>query len=218
MFEQMLSAQLHRHVRSTPNVDPRVADAMMCVGRHRFLSLGQRLQAYRDTSLPIGFGQTISQPSFIAEVISAAAIQPTDRVLEVGTGSGFAAAVLSLLARDVTRVERIPELASAARRRLARLGFDGIDVITGDAWLADEVVGTFDAILIMAGAPRVPESAFPRLAPGGRLLVPVGSRSPNGGIAGRLVRITLRGGEPQIEALRACTWVPLIGKEGWPET
>jgi len=213
----LLSHRLDRQVRSTPGVDARVADAMMAAGRHRFVGW-HLLDAFRNGSPCLGFGQYLGQPTFVAELLTAARIAPSDRILDVGTGSGFTAAVASRLGREVLSVERIPELAARARENLARAGIANVTVVLGDAWHSDAVTGVFDVILINAGAPRLPETAFASLAAGGRLIVPVGDRTSEGAVVGRLLRVTLSDGAPVIEDLRHCAFVPLIGAEGWPES
>jgi protein-L-isoaspartate(D-aspartate) O-methyltransferase len=169
-------------------------------------------RAYEDRSLPTGEGTSISQPTYIAKVISLARIQPSDRVLEVGTGSGFTAAVLGRLAREVVTVERIPRLAEGARRRLA--GAHNIRVITGDGCHAAE--GSFDAILVMAGAPSIPQAYTDRLREGGRLIIPVGDSYPTA-IVGSIMRVTRHGELLSREKLIPGDWNALTGRDGWSD-
>jgi protein-L-isoaspartate(D-aspartate) O-methyltransferase len=181
------------------------------VPRHRFVRLGLALRAYGDASLPIGPAQSISQPTFIARCISLADVQPRDRVLEIGTGSGYTAAVLARLAREVVTVERVPELAAAAAPRLAALPH--VKIVVGDGWRA--VDGAFDAIVVMCGAPSIPTALTDRLADGGRLVVPVGERTPKA-IECRVVRITRRGEHLDEEtAIASSQWNALVGRDGW---
>lgn len=217
MFEQLLAAGFDRALRDRDDVDDRVADAMRAVPRHAFVPPAARGRAYADEPISIGHGQTTSQPSLVAKIATAARVQPTDRVLEVGAGSGFAAAILGHLAADVVAVERIPQLVAFARENLARANIDRVRVVEGDAWFSPDVEGVFDVVVISAGAPRVPPSAIERLAAGGRLIVPVGTRRENGSVHGRLLRVERRGGEVVQDDLGACAWVPLVGVAGFNE-
>lgn len=192
--------------------DARVIEAMAVVPRERFVPDAYAGAAYDDRALPIEGGQTISQPLMVALMLDALQLHPTDRALEVGTGSGYAAVVMSMLARQVTTVERVPELAAAARDRLASLGYGNVAVRrAGDAlgWPDDAPYG---AILVSAGAPHVPRKLLEQLAPGGRLVLPVGDRS-----AQRLVRATRTEHGVTLERLGACAFVPLIGDGAWDD-
>jgi protein-L-isoaspartate(D-aspartate) O-methyltransferase len=194
--------------------DLRVLAAMGKVPREAFLPDAMREFAYEDTPLPIEEGQTISQPYIVARMADAAHIAPGDRVLEVGAGSGYAAAVLSELAARVFTIERHPALADLARARLKQLGYRNVEVRTGDGTLGWPEQAPFDAIIATAGGPRVPDSLRGQLAVGGRLVMPVGpTRS-----AQMLVRLTRTG--PEIwhrEEIEDVRFVPLIGEEGWTE-
>ncbi len=154
--------------------DPRVLSAMRRVPRERFVSEGLRDLAYDDSPLTIEAGQTISQPYIVALMAEAAMIEPSDRVLEVGTGSGYAAAVLAELAREVYSIERHESLASTAAARLADLGYSRIVVRHGDGTLGWPEHAPFDAILVAAGGPDVPEALVEQLTIGGRLVIPIG--------------------------------------------
>jgi protein-L-isoaspartate(D-aspartate) O-methyltransferase len=200
--------------------DARVLRAFARVPREAFVPVELTDRAYADAPLPIGYGQTISQPYVVALTVEALAPQRGDRVLEVGTGSGYAAAILAHLAREVVTIERIPALAAAAAARLARLGYRGVRVETGDGSLGaraapgpDRDAPQFDAICVAAAAPVPPPALLAQLAPGGRLVLPHGDEHEQ-----RLTRIT-RGaaGEHVAEDLGAVRFVPLIGAEGWPE-
>lgn len=192
--------------------DPRVLQAMREVPREAFVEPGWEEAAYADRPLPIGEGQTISQPYIVAAMLEAARIGPRDRVLEVGAGSGYAAALAGRLAASVIAVERLGPLAESARRRLQRLGCANVELRQGDGSLGVPEAAPFDAILVAASGPEVPDALRRQLAPGGRLVLPVGERhGPQ-----RLLRIT-REAEDRFaeEVLEAVAFVPLIGKGGW---
>jgi len=194
--------------------DKRVLDAMRQVPREAFVAAGMAEFAYEDSPLPIASGQTISQPYIVALMIEAAQIKPGDRVLDVGTGSGYAAAVLSRLASKIFSVERHRDLAESARRTLEQLGCTNVEVRHGDGTLGWTDAAPFDAILVAAGGPEVPEALRRQLKIGGRLVIPIGEF---GGIQ-ELVRV-VRGGKDQFheEDLGTVTFVPLIGAGGWSE-
>jgi protein-L-isoaspartate(D-aspartate) O-methyltransferase len=164
--------------------DRRVLSALRQVERHLFVPEAMRAEAYGDRPLPIGHGQTISQPYIVALMTELAAVRPGARVLEVGTGSGYQAAVLSLLAREVCTIEIVAPLAEEARERLARLGFANVTVRAGDGYQGWPERAPFDAILVTAAPPEIPEPLLRQLAPGGRLVAPVG---PEGGVQELLV-------------------------------
>ncbi|MCS6986982.1 MAG: protein-L-isoaspartate(D-aspartate) O-methyltransferase [Sphingomonadaceae bacterium] len=159
--------------------DPRVIEALRHVPRVEFVPPEWRHRAHADTALPIAHGQTISQPTIVAVMTHLIAPQPHMKVLEVGTGSGYQAAVLARLVRKVHSVEIEPELATEAAQRLERLGITNVEVRTGDGWAGWPEAAPFDAIVVTAAPPRVPEALVAQLAPGGRMVVPVG---PAGGI------------------------------------
>ena len=194
--------------------DPAVLAAMGSVPREDFVAREAVAFAYDDSPLPIAEGQTISQPYIVALMAEAAEVGPADRVLEVGTGSGYGAAVLSRIAAEVFTIERHRGLADAARRRLSDLGYDNVEVRVGDGSLGWPDRAPFDAIVVTAGAPsRVPRSLLDQLAPGGRLVIPTGAT-----LEGQeLVRIRRsgRGTELREESLGPVRFVPLIGAEGW---
>lgn len=206
--DEMVSRQIEsRGVRSR-----QLLDAMRKVPREQFLPEALREFAYDDTPLPIAAEQTISQPYIVAFMIEGLALSGGESVLEIGTGSGYAAAVLAEIAGKVFTIERIEELASAARSTLARLGYDNVEVIHGDGTLGLPAAAPFDAIVVAAGGPSVPESLKEQLRIGGRLVIPVGScRSVQ-----ELVRVTrLSKTEFQTEDLADVRFVPLIGEQGW---
>lgn len=190
--------------------DAGVLRAMREVPRHRFVASGFEKLAYKDTPLPIGEGQTISQPYIVARMIEAARLRPGDTVLEVGAGSGYAAAVMSLIARKVHAVERHAALAEEAGKRLAALGYANVEIVAGDGSRGLPEAAPFDAILVAAGGPEAPRSLKEQLAPGGRLVMPVGS-----GIQ-RLLTITrTEDGRYDEEDLGGVRFVPLVGEYGW---
>ena len=192
--------------------DAAVLGAMRSVPRERFLPPDLEEFAYQDAPLPIEQGQTISQPFIVALMTEALALRPGDRVLEIGTGSGYAAAVLARVAREVYTIERHAELAERACTRLAQLGYDNVVVRHGDGTLGWPEHAPYDAIVVAAGGPDVPKSLLEQLAPGGRLVIPVGE---DRGLQ-QLVRVT-RGADGSLarEELGDVRFVPLIGAQGW---
>lgn len=195
---------VERQIRRRGIGDPRILEAMETVPRHRFVPARLQSRAYDDGPLPIGDGQTISQPYIVARMAEMAEIHPDDRVLDVGTGSGYAAAVYSRLCRELVSIEIRPELAEAARRRLAELGYRNVTVITGGLEaVADEQ--PFDAILVAAAAPRIPEKLEKLLAEGGRLVIPVGST-----FSQRLWTVRRRDGKLERERHELVAFVPLV--------
>ena len=200
-----------RQLEARGITDARVLAAMREIPRHRFVSDEWADAAYEDRALPIGRGQTISQPYVVALMLEALALRPGDRALEVGAGSGYATALLARLAREVVAIERDPELARAARARLAELGFANVEVHAADGTLGWPERAPFDAILVSAGGPRVPPALEAQLAPDGRLVIPVGARS--GQPLLRLVRSP--SGELAREDLGEVAFVPLVGAAGF---
>ena len=190
--------------------DPRVVAAMGRVARERFVDPTMAAMAYEDRPLPIGSGQTISQPAIVAIMAQAAEITPGDKVLEVGTGSGYGAAVLAMLASRVTTIERHRELAEEATRRLDEEGFDRVTVVVGDGTLGVSEEAPFDVIVVTAAGPEVPNALVDQLADGGRLIMPVG-RGENQS----LVRLRKEDGSVTREDLGPVRFVPLIGSQGW---
>ena len=191
--------------------DERVLDAMRRVPRHRFVSPELESQAYDDRPLSIGEGQTISQPLIVAMMTLSLGVQPDDAVLEVGTGSGYQAAVLAQLARHVTTIERHGALAEAARTLLCELGISNVTVVVGDGTLGYSEAAPYDRVLVTAGAPAVPDALRDQLAPGGRLVIPVGPPSLQ-----HLTVIDRRGDAFDTRTGSPCVFVPLIGRDGWP--
>lgn len=205
--EAMVTHQLMRRgVR-----DERVLKAMREVPRHLFVPPPYRARAYDDMPLPIGYDQTISQPLMVGLMTEALQLHGDERVLEIGTGSGYQAAILARLARVVFTVERIPELADAARATLALLGITRVHVLVGDGTRGLPEHGPYDAIVVAAGAPKVPETLTAQLKVNGRLVIPTGDR-----VEQTLRRITRSHGDFHTEFLGGCKFVPLIGEQGWP--
>jgi len=190
--------------------DERVLAAMARVPRELFVPEALRDRAYDDAALPIGGGQTISQPFMVARIVEALSVGPSARVLDVGTGSGYQAAVLADLAAEVHTVERRPELARRAEEALSAAGADAVRVHVGDGSLGLPQHAPFDAIAVAAAAPEVPSSLYAQLVPGGRLAVPVGSRQ------GQELRVVVRSPEgPAVLRSVHCRFVPLVGAEGF---
>ena len=193
--------------------DGRVLEAIGNVPREHFIPEQLRRHAYEDRALPIARDQTISQPLMVAIMTQALKLAGDEKVLEIGTGSGYQAAVLSRLAREVLSIERLPDLTQAAARRLDELGCANVRVLQAGDELGLAVEAPFDAIIVTAGAPNVPRSLIEQLAQGGRLVVPVGNRKMQ-----QLVRATKSLSGISLEKLGECRFVPLIAaREGWPE-
>jgi protein-L-isoaspartate(D-aspartate) O-methyltransferase len=207
-------SMVRRHIAARGIRDPAVLEAMRTVPREAFLPPELAEFAYEDAPLPIAQGQTISQPYIVALMTAALELRPTDRVLEIGTGSGYAAAILGRVAREVHTIERHGELADAAATRLRELGFDNVHVVHGDGTLGCAEHAPYDAIVVTAGGPNVPEALLQQLAAGGRLVIPIGEDRT----LQRLVRVTRQAdGNLRHEELGDVRFVPLIGAQGWNE-
>jgi protein-L-isoaspartate(D-aspartate) O-methyltransferase len=193
--------------------DRRVLEAMRAVPRELFVPAAERSMAYDDSALPIEAGQTISQPYIVAMMTEALELRPTDRVLEIGAGSGYAAAVMAQLAAHVDAVERHKQLVETARERLAETGTENVTVHLANGSIGLPAEAPFDAISVAAGGPEVPEQLLEQLAPGGRLVMPVGSSRA----VQKLVRVrrTADGVGVERETLGEVRFVPLIGEQGW---
>lgn len=204
---------LTQQLRDRDLFDERILEAFREVDRQQFVTAELREFAYRDSPLPIGAGQTISQPFVVALTAHALQLRGDERVLEVGTGSGYAAAILSRLAREVYTTERLTVLASSARARLMSLGYSNVFVQRSDGTLGWSEHAPYDAIAVAAAGPNIPQTLISQLAPGGRLVMPIGAKDRQ-----QLVRVTLQeDGELSKESLGSVRFVPLLGAEGWPE-
>jgi protein-L-isoaspartate(D-aspartate) O-methyltransferase len=193
--------------------DERVLDALMAVRREAFVPHGLDARAYDNVPLPIGEGQTISQPLIVGIMLEALDVQPGDTVLDIGTGSGYQAALLSRLAGTVVSTERIASLAEGAREALAREGCTNVQVVTTPSTLGCAELGPYDAIVVAAAAPAVPATLLAQLKLGGRLVVPVGSP-----VEQRLARVVRTTAGTTVSWLGPCRFVPLIGADGWSES
>ncbi len=199
--ELMVESQL----RARGISDLRVLDAMLRVPRHEFVAPTSRSEAYEDHPLPIGDGQTISQPYVVALMLESLQLTPHDKVLEVGTGSGYVTALLAELAAPVFSIERHPALAAGARSILAALGYSNVHVITGDGTLGLPAAAPFDAILVSAAAPDLPSALLTQLREAGRMIIPVGSADSQ-----QLQFIRMVHGQPVISPRELVRFVPLI--------
>ena len=201
---------VERQLRGRDIHDERVLDAMAHVPRELFVPEHERRRAYRDAALPIGHGQTISQPYMVALIAEVLRVRPDELVLDVGTGSGYQAAVLAELGADVVTVERIPELAEQARANLEAAGYAQVEVRVGDGTLGVPERAPFDAIAVAAAAPAMPETLYEQLRPRGRLVVPVG------GPRAQRLEVVVRSPEgPAVVHSVPCRFVPLVGAEGF---
>jgi protein-L-isoaspartate(D-aspartate) O-methyltransferase len=204
---QMVATQLRRRGIA----DERVLAAMGELPREAFVGPEQRRRAYDDAALPIDAGQSISQPYMVARMTELLAVRPGDRVLEIGTGSGYQAAVLARLGARVVSYERYPELAAAARERLADLGLeDAVEIRVGDGSLGDPAGCRYSGIIVTAEAPRIPDELLEQLEEGGRLVIPVGPRDCQD-----LVLAIRHGNDWEQRSEGLCVFVPLVGAGGW---
>lgn len=211
-FDALRSEMIERQLRRRGITDERVLAAMAAVRREDFVPKGLRRRAYEDGPLPIGDAQTISQPYIVAAMTAALRLAGDERVLEIGAGCGYQAAVLSRLAKSVFTIEVRSELAASAAERLARLHYANVHVHCGDGTLGLAELAPFDAILVAAAAPEVPGPLRLQLAEGGRMILPVGDPDNQD-----LHLIERRGTSFQITVLEGCRFVPLVGYHGWKE-
>jgi protein-L-isoaspartate(D-aspartate) O-methyltransferase len=211
-FRAERARMVEQQLRARDIVDGRVLDAMDRVPRELFVPEGDRRRAYEDAALPIGGGQTISQPYMVARICEALALSGNERVLDVGTGSGYQAAVLAELAEEVHTIERLPELAEQARANLANAGYDRVHVHVGDGTLGLPEHAPFGGIAVAAAAPEFPQTLYEQLEPRGRLVVPVGTAR------GQRLEVIVRSPEgPAVTHSVPCRFVPLLGSEGFAE-
>ena len=206
-----LRRELVDHLRESGILDERVLAALSVVPREAFVPEALRDRSYEDRALPIGLDQTISQPFTVAYMCEALQLRGDETVLEIGTGSGYGACILSRLATWIYTIERLPDLAERARQRIRRLGFRNITVEVGDGSLGLPAAAPFDAIIATAGAEHCPAAYFGQLAEGGRIVIPVGP-SPR---RQSLLRYIKRHGELTSESLGDFAFVPLIGADAW---
>jgi protein-L-isoaspartate(D-aspartate) O-methyltransferase len=209
-FAKARARMVEHQLRRRGIHDERVLEAMGAVPRELFISEPQRERAYDDGALPIGREQTISQPWVVAAICQALALQGGERVLEIGTGSGYSAAVLARLAAEVLSIERIDELAEGARRALAEAAVENVEVIVADGSRGQPERAPFDAIAIHAATPEAPHSLLGQLQPSGTLVVPIAT-----GSADLLTAFHRLNGEIRQEVIGPCRFVPLIGAEGF---
>ncbi len=209
-FASARRAMVEDQIRRRGVASPRVLEAMLSVPRHEFVPADFRTDAYADKPLPIGEGQTISQPFMVGAMTDALELTGSEHVLEIGTGSGYQAAVLSLLAREVISVESHTSLALAAQERLVRLGYASVHVHNGDGSLGFTDAAPYDAIVITAAAPGIPPLLASQLREGGRLVIPVGSQESQ-----ELLQARKEGGALHSRVLFDCKFVPLRGRYGW---
>ena len=204
---RMVEAQL----RARDIKDPRVLAAMAAVPREAFVPDRERAAAYQDGPLPIGAGQTISQPYMVARMTELIHVAPGERVLDIGTGSGYQAAILAELGCRVTSIEREPDLAAGAAARLAQLGYaDRVEVRTGDGTLGAPDLAPLDGIVVAAAAPAIPDTLREQLGDGRRMVIPVGTRREQ-----QLIVVERHGDEWREWSDGACVFVPLLGEAGW---
>jgi protein-L-isoaspartate(D-aspartate) O-methyltransferase len=219
-FPEQRAGMVERQLRRRGILDERVLAAMAEVPRELFVPEHERRRAYNDSALPIGHGQTISQPWIVAAIAQALALEGTEKVLEIGTGSGYSAAVIARLAREVFTIERLEPLAREARELLAELGFDNVHVVVADGTEGLPEEAPFEGIAVHATAPAPPPSLLGQLTPGGRLVIPVA------GDGADILTVYVRTGDEldpltgeglEARSLGACRFVPLIGREGFEE-
>lgn len=212
-FTILRERMIDRQIAARGLHDPRLLAAFRAVPRENFISGDYASYAYQDSPLPIESGQTISQPYIVALTIDSAGIKPGDKVLEVGAGSGYAAAVISRIAGEVVAIERHHELVEIARQRMKRLGYDNVRIVEGDGTLGWPEEAPYDAIVAAASGSHVPQSWVAQLKPGGRIVMPLGAP----GSVQSLVKVTKQDdGTLRHEDLGGVRFVPLIGAEGFP--
>jgi protein-L-isoaspartate(D-aspartate) O-methyltransferase len=209
LFLSLRLRMVEEQLRARGIRDERLLRAMSRVPRQQFIVEQYRGQAYEDHPVPIGEGQTISQPYIVALMLEAVALNPSDRLLEVGTGSGYVTALLAELTSEVVSVERHAVLADEARELLVRLGYANVKVIVGDGSQGFPAAAPYDAIIVSAAAPELPSALLAQLAEGGRMIIPIGVADSQ-----QLQLIQMRNGQPQISLRELCRFVPLVSGEG----
>ena len=210
MFDAQRTRMVEDQLKSRGIADPRVLAAFRKVPRHRFVPEELEREAYADRPLPIGEGQTISQPYMVALMTSRLRLQGHERVLEIGTGSGYQTAILAELALEVFSVERLPELLASAKTRLEGLGYLNVHLTPGNGSLGWPERAPYDAIIVTAASPDIPPPLLAQLAEGGRLVLPIGGPS-----AQTLVEAEKRQGAVRRLEITGCIFVPLVGQYGW---
>jgi len=211
-FSKIREEMIRDQLVSRGIADMLVLNAMKKVERHKFVPKDLEASAYEDCALPIGGGQTISQPYMVAIMTEKLGLSGGEKVLEIGTGSGYQAAVLAEIAGEVYSIERIPSIAEKAKKIFDELGYKNIKTIVGDGTLGLPEEAPFDAIIVTAGSPDIPKPLVDQLSEGGRLVIPVGETFEQ-----ILTIVTKRGGKLDIERSIGCVFVPLVGKYGWKE-
>lgn len=211
-FEAARRAMVEDQIRRRGITDARVLQAMLDVPRHEFAPQHHLSIAYADQPIPLGEGQTISQPYIVAAMTQAVELKPGERALEVGTGSGYQAAILALLGAQVYTLERDPVLTNSARERLRRLGFTGVEVLCRDGTEGYPEAAPYDVIMVTAAAPQIPPTLKAQLADGGRMIIPVGDPRFQ-----TLLLVRRSGRDFSTQVLESVQFVPLFGKEGWSD-
>lgn len=212
-YEREREAMVKYQLQSRGIVDERVLEAMRKVPRHLFVDEMDRPFAYEDRPLSIGEGQTISQPYMVALMTQILWLKGEEKVLEIGTGSGYQAAILAELSREVHTIERIPELLVRAQKVLRELGYTNIHLHLGDGTLGWPDEAPYDRIIVTAGAPRIPQTLLAQLASGGRMVIPIGGR------VAQELHLVLKQSDGTIQTFHrgGCVFVPLLGREGWQD-
>ena len=209
-YSALRAWMVETQLRARDITDSRLLEAFLAVPREAFVPPEHVSQAYEDCPLPIGEGQTISQPYMVAAMTQALQLTGEETVLEIGTGSGYQAAILARLARHLYTIEKYVPLSAQARQRLDRLAYNNITCVVGDGSQGYPEAAPFDAILVTAGAPRIPTALTDQLAEGGRLVIPVGDIQSQ-----ELILVEKKDGELSQQTINYCRFVPLTGKYGW---
>lgn len=211
-YRKLRERMVHDQLVPRGITDKRVIEAMLAIPRHLFVPEPYRYRAYDDCALPTAEGQTISQPFMVAVMTQLLSLTGQERVLEIGTGSGYQSALLSVLSREVYSVERMEALAASARETLKSLGYENVETTHGDGTLGLPEHAPYDRILVTAAAPELPPALATQLAEAGIAVIPVGSRFTQ-----VLQRVTKMDGKLMVEESVPCVFVPLLGDQGWPD-